>query len=90
MSQLLIVVIVVLLPGILATSIADKLTIHSPWDSFKYPLYALVLGVLTYSLLQILIYGWDVVVYVWNAGSLRRGRVPGWTTPAVWNIARTR
>ena len=88
MSQLLIVVIVVLLPGILATSIADKLTIHSPWDSFKYPLYALVLGVLTYSLLQILIYGWDVVVYVWNVGSLHRSRVPGWTTLAVWNIAR--
>jgi hypothetical protein len=29
MTQLVIVVIVVLLPGILATSIADKLTVHS-------------------------------------------------------------
>ncbi len=57
MSQLVIVVIVVLLPGILATSIADKLTVHSAWDSFKFPLYALLLGVLTYSLLQLLVYG---------------------------------
>ena len=87
MSQLLIVVIVVLLPGILATSIADELTIHSPWDSFKYPLYALLLGVLTYSLLQLLVYGWDVVVYVWNVASFHRSRVLGWTTLAIWNIA---
>ena len=56
MSQLLIIVVVVLLPGILSASIAGKLPIHLPWDSFKFTLYALVFGVLNYSLLQILFY----------------------------------
>jgi hypothetical protein len=69
MSQLVIVVIVVLLPGIPATSIADKLTVHSAWDSFKFPLYALLLGILTHSLLQLLVYGWSILAYAWNVGS---------------------
>jgi len=88
MSQLVIVVIVVLLPGILAASIADKLTVHSAWDSFKFPLYALLLGVLTYSLLQLLVYGWNILVYAWNAGSAQQSQVIAWTTLTIWNLTR--
>jgi hypothetical protein len=88
MSQLVIVVIVVLLPGILATSIADKLTVHSAWDSFKFPLYALLLGVLTYSLLQLLVYGWNILAYAWNVGSAHRSRTIEWTTLTIWNVTR--
>ncbi|HZF31336.1 MAG TPA: hypothetical protein VE907_19625 [Gammaproteobacteria bacterium] len=56
MNQLAVVVIVVLFPGILAATVADKLTVHSKWDSFKFALYSFLLGVLTYSVLQILAY----------------------------------
>jgi Family of unknown function (DUF6338) len=86
MTQLAIVVIVVLLPGILATTIADKLTVHSKWDSFKFPLYALVLGVLTYSLLQVLVYGWDALVYAWSSIKFHRPATISWTPLAIWNI----
>jgi len=88
MTQLAVVIIVVLLPGILATSIADKLTAHSKWDSFKFPLYALVLGVLTYSLLQLLVYGWDLLVFAWGALNFRRSSVVDWAPLAIWRIAR--
>jgi hypothetical protein len=88
MSQLLIVVVVVLLPGILAASIAGKLTIHLPWDSFKFTLYALVFGVLNYSLLQILLYAWDVLRYIWNTENSTQHRAIVWTSLTVWNIAR--
>jgi hypothetical protein len=88
MSQLLIIVVVVLLPGILATAIADKLTIHSSWDSFKFALYALVLGMLNYSLLQLLVYGWDVVVYAWGAVGTHHAWTARWTTLGVWTIAQ--
>ncbi len=88
MSQLAIIVIVVLMPGILAASVADKLTVHSKWDSFKFPLYALIFGVLTYSLLQLVLYGWDVIVYVWSAVRSHRPSTPSWTSLAIWSIAQ--
>jgi len=88
MSQLLIIVVVVLMPGIAATSIADKLTIHSQWDSFKFTLYALVLGMLNYSLLQLLAYGWDVLAYAWSMGVTHRPQPLAWTTLAIWRIVR--
>jgi hypothetical protein len=49
------------------------------WDSFKFPLYALLLGVLTYSLLQLLVYGWNILAYAWNIGSTHRSRASEWT-----------
>ena len=61
MSELLIAIVLILLPGIIATIISDKLTSHSKWDPFKFGLYALVLGVVSYVLLQILVYGYNIL-----------------------------
>lgn len=55
----MIVVIFILMPGIVAAIIADKITSHSKWDSFKFVLYSLMLGVMSYALLQILLYFHD-------------------------------
>lgn len=50
-----------MLPGIIAAVIADKLVVHSKWPSFKFSLYALVLGMLSYSALQAVYYAWDIL-----------------------------
>lgn len=53
MSELAVVIGIILFPGIIATVIADKLVVHvRPWGSFKYSLYAFVLGVMSYVGLQ--------------------------------------
>lgn len=61
MNQLLVSLIVILLPGIIATIISDKLTTHSKWDSFKFSLYSLILGMAAYVLLQLLVYLFDII-----------------------------
>lgn len=52
MSQFAVTLVVIMFPGIIAAIVADKITSHSKWDSFKFGLYSLVLGILSYSLLQ--------------------------------------
>jgi hypothetical protein len=58
-NQLLVTLIVILLPGIIATAISDKLTVHSKWGAFKFSLYSFVLGMFAYSLLQLSVYAVD-------------------------------
>jgi hypothetical protein len=36
MNQLVVSLVVILMPGIIAAIISDKLTSHSKWDSFKF------------------------------------------------------
>ncbi|MBU2887183.1 hypothetical protein KO507_15560 [Gilvimarinus agarilyticus] len=80
MNQLVVVLVMILLPGIIATIISDKLTTHSKWDSFKFGLYAFTLGVLTYATLQLIVY----LVDMCKAISL----IPfSWTNLAIWNSA---
>jgi hypothetical protein len=62
MNKLVVTIIIILLPGIIATIISDKLTYHSKWDSFKYGLYSLILGFFTYVFLQILVYIYDIFI----------------------------
>jgi uncharacterized membrane protein len=52
MDQFLATLIVVLFPGIIAAVICDKITVHSRWTSFKFSLYAFVLGIFSYIVLQ--------------------------------------
>jgi len=61
MNQLVVALIVILLPGIIAAIISDKLTTHSKWDSFKFSLYSFTLGILAYAFLQFIMYGVDIV-----------------------------
>jgi hypothetical protein len=77
MNQLVVSVVVILIPGIIATIISDKLTTHSKWDSFKFSLYALTLGVLSYVVLQVLVYAWNLV------SSISFGSV-SWTNLKIW------
>jgi hypothetical protein len=80
MDQLGVVLVVVLFPGIVATVLADKLTVHSRWRSFKYILYSLVLGVLSYALLQLIVYAGDIWEYACT-GALK------WTQLGIWKVA---
>ncbi len=52
MNRLSITLVLLLFPGIIATAISDKTAVHSKWDSFRFALYSLVLGLFTYSLLN--------------------------------------
>lgn len=80
MNKLLITLILILFPGIIATIIAGKITFHSKWDSFKYGLYSLVLGIFTYATLQAIAYAYSLVV------ALSRANV-NWVHLNVWGIA---
>jgi len=53
MNSLAVAIAVILLPGLIASVICDKITVHTPkWGSFKYSIYSFVLGMLSYGLLQ--------------------------------------
>jgi hypothetical protein len=62
MSQFAVTLIAVMFPGIISAIVADKITSHSKWDSFKFGLYSLVLGILAYALLQALSLVFDLFV----------------------------
>ncbi|MCG8517504.1 MAG: hypothetical protein MI794_05885 [Pseudomonadales bacterium] len=80
MNQLVVTLILILMPGIVAAIISDKLTNHSPWGSFKFGLYSLTLGVGCYALLQ-------VITYVFDALSHLRIDPVSWTNLKIWNSA---
>ena len=82
MNQLAIAIVVILFPGILATIIADKVAVHSKWDSFKFSLYALVLGILSYLFLQLIVIIFDLAHYIIN-----HAKEVNYHILAVWNMA---
>lgn len=61
MNQFVVTLIVILIPGIIAAVICDKITVHSKWNAFKFGLYALILGLFAYAGLQVIFYTWDVI-----------------------------
>lgn len=54
MNQLIVIMMVILLPGILSTVICDKITRHSKWSYFKFSVYSILLGWLSYIALQVI------------------------------------
>ena len=80
MNELVVTIIIILLPGIIATIISDKIAYHSKWSSFKFSLYSLVLGIFTYSLLQSFVYTYGII-RSYNGSSIT------WNHLDVWNIA---
>jgi hypothetical protein len=80
MNRLVITLIIILFPGIIATIIVGKIAFHSKWDSFKYSLYSLVLGVCTYAGLQAAVYA-----YCWFRAASHVAIQ--WTHLDVWGIA---
>lgn len=80
MNQLVVTLVVILMPGIFAAIICDKITVHSKWTSFKFGLYALLLGIVSYALLQMLMYCIDVF-------KLLSGHFEQWHHLHIWNAA---
>lgn len=57
MNELVLAIAVVLLPGLIATIICERIVVHvRPWPSFKYIIYSFVLGVSCYFFLQFLVW----------------------------------
>lgn len=67
------------MPGIIATIICDKLTNHSKWDSFKFGLYALTLGMACYALLQVCFYIFNFCYAIINSESIQ------WSNLKIWS-----
>lgn len=80
MNQFVATLIVILIPGIIAAVVCDKITVHSKWSAFKFSLYALILGLLAYAELQIIYYSWDVI----GAGTFK---IANWSHLNVWKSA---
>jgi len=80
LNQLVVTLILILMPGIVAAIISDKLTNHSRWGSFKFSLYSLTLGVGCYALLQVATYLVDIA----SGFSIES---VNWTNLEIWNSA---
>jgi hypothetical protein len=58
-STLLLQIVLVMLPGICGAILVERLTIHRPWDRFRFSLYALVLGFAAYFFTSIVLAAWN-------------------------------
>ena len=47
-SELTIRIILLILPGAIAALIIEKLTVHKPWDAFRFIFYSTLMGFVTY------------------------------------------
>ncbi|WP_109853836.1 hypothetical protein [Aggregatibacter actinomycetemcomitans] len=54
MNELTIKIVMLLLPGIIITMLIDKFTEHKEWNNYKYSLFVISYGILSYLILQIL------------------------------------
>lgn len=80
MNELTIVLVAILFPGVLLTVIYDNYTEHKPWDSFRYTLYSIMSGIITYSILQGLIFTGQ---FIYNIEGFK---ATNWYTLSVWGI----
>jgi hypothetical protein len=82
MNSLAVAIAIILLPGLIASVICDKVTVHSKrWDAFKYSIYSFLFGVLSYGLLQFIEYAYQQIL-----GLLCKPYVIQTSTLAVWSI----
>lgn len=78
MNQLAITLIFTLLPGIVAAVILDKLVFHQRWNSFRFTLYSLLLGLISYMSLQVFYWIYDIA----TSCSFSSG---AWTSLTFWD-----
>jgi len=85
MNVIVIALVLIFIPGIIATIIGDKITRHSKWDSFKFGIYSLVLGIMSYVALQLWSYSSDLV----NALIIKQTPIKEiiWSHLNVWQFA---
>lgn len=55
MSELTIKLIIILIPGAIATLIFGKLILHKEWNSFRFVLYSILFGIVSYLILQLIV-----------------------------------
>jgi hypothetical protein len=60
LSNLTIRIVILLLPGAIATLIVDKTSTHSKWDSFQFVLFSILLGLSSYLVLQMISFGLEL------------------------------
>jgi RsiW-degrading membrane proteinase PrsW (M82 family) len=78
-SELTLKLIIILIPGAIATVIIDKLTIHKEWSPFKFVVNSIILGIFSYLTLQLVenflvfihnLFGSQAILYtnliIWN------------------------
>ena len=66
-SELTLKLIFVLIPGALASLLFEKLTIHKPWNSFKFVSHSILFGVLAYLFTGLFIKFWNWLFHAnWN------------------------
>lgn len=64
MSELTIKLIIILIPGAIATLIFGKLILHKEWNSFRFVLYSILFGIISYFFLQLVINGLNLLPYI--------------------------
>lgn len=81
MNELVVTLVLILLPGIVAAVIADKITVHSKWGSFKFSLYAMLLGVGCYVALQAAFWIWCFLAEAICGSCSEYGHLKIWRAP---------
>lgn len=61
-SELTVRLIILIIPGIIATLIVDILTVHREWSPFRFSIYSVVLGVASYLFYQLILYLWSLLI----------------------------
>lgn len=64
MSELTIKLIIILIPGAISTLIFGKLILHKEWNSFRFVLYSILFGIISYLSLQLIVIGLNLFSYV--------------------------
>ena len=62
MSELTIKLIIILIPGAIATLIFGKLILHKEWNNFRFVLYSILFGITSYLILQLIINGINICI----------------------------
>ena len=78
-SELTLKLIIILIPGAIATVIIDKLTIHKEWLPFKFVVNSIILGIFSYLTLQLFE---NFLVFIHNIFS---NQVIAYTNLTIWN-----
>lgn len=81
MNSLAIAISIILLPGLVACVICDKITVHTPkWDAFKYSIYSFLFGVMSYCLLQLIDYTcYLLVIKIYKSHTINFNELKVWS-----------
>lgn len=89
MNELAIAVGVILFPGLIATVICDKITVHSPrWGTFKYSVFSFIFGLSCYVVLQLIVHVWHwVAPHVFPTLTLASPKLDVWTIATTQKVS---